>query len=183
MKNTSNILIAVVILVIGGVGAYALLNSDAPMTNSDKMDKTDGMVQENTAAMAPAEDAGMFDDTKKMESSDEIMMKTGGTYVPFTPEALAAATDSRRVLFFYASWCPTCKPADVSFTENVTQIPDDVTVIRVNYNDTETDKAEKELAAKYGVTYQHTFVQIDAAGEEVTKWNGGKIEELLSNIQ
>jgi thioredoxin-related protein len=53
----------------------------------------------------------------------------------------------------------------------------------VNYNDTATDQAEKELAKKYGVTYQHTFVQIDAEGNEVTKWNGGKIEELLHNIR
>ena len=42
---------------------------------------------------------------------------------------------------------------------------------------------KKELAQKYSITYQHTFVQIDAEGKEITKWNGGKIDELLTNIK
>ena len=46
-----------------------------------------------------------------------------------------------------------------------------------------TDKEEEDLARKYGITYQHTYVQIDGVGKEVTKWNGGQINELLSNIK
>jgi hypothetical protein len=57
-----------------------------------------------------------------------------------------------------------------------------VTIIRVNYNDSDTDPAEEALADEYGVTYQHTFVQIDENGNEVAKWNGGEIEELLERI-
>ena len=40
-----------------------------------------------------------------------------------------------------------------------------------------------QFLEKYGITYQHTFVQIDAEGKEITKWNGGKIDELLTNIK
>ncbi|MBP6913533.1 MAG: thioredoxin family protein [Candidatus Levybacteria bacterium] len=110
--------------------------------------------------------------------------KMGGSrYVQYSKAALDSASSGRRVLFFYASWCPTCKPADASFTQDASKIPDDVTLIRVNYNDPETDQEEKDLAKKYGITYQHTFVQIDGTGKEVTKWNGGQIDELLSNIK
>ena len=91
--------------------------------------------------------------------------------------------DSRRVLFFFANWCPTCKIADESLKENADRIPKDVEIIKVNYNDSDTDNSEEELARKYGITYQHTFVQIDENGNEVTKWNGGGIDELLSNIK
>jgi hypothetical protein len=56
-------------------------------------------------------------------------------------------------------------------------------VIRVNYNDPDTDATEKELAKKYGITYQHTFVQIDSTDQVVTKWNGGRLKELLSNLK
>ena len=87
------------------------------------------------------------------------------------------------MLFFYDNWCPTCQPVDKSLQENQAQLPEDVTVIRVNYNDTETSDEEKELAKQYGITYQHTFVQIDSEGQEITKWNGGDIEQLLSNLQ
>lgn len=34
----------------------------------------------------------------------------------------------------------------------------------------------------YGVTYQHTFVQIDENGDALAKWNGGDVEKLLSNV-
>jgi thiol-disulfide isomerase/thioredoxin len=108
---------------------------------------------------------------------------TDSRYVHYSKSNLDNSSSNRRVLFFYASWCPTCKPADASFTQNVNTIPEDLTLIRVNYNDPETDQEEKNLARKYSVTYQHTFVQIDSSGKEIAKWNGGQIEELLSNIK
>lgn len=104
-------------------------------------------------------------------------------YVVYSPQNLLDAKNSKRVLFFYASWCPTCIPADADFRQNATVIPEGVTVIRVNYNDPETDASEKELAEKYQITYQHTFVQIDENDKVVSKWNGGKTENLIQNIQ
>jgi thioredoxin 1 len=103
-------------------------------------------------------------------------------YVVFTPQILDQPATARRVLFFYANWCPTCRPADQSFTQNSSQFPSDLTVIRVNYNDDETEPAEKELAKKYGITYQHTYVLIDEQGNALKKWNGGGFEELLENL-
>jgi thiol-disulfide isomerase/thioredoxin len=104
-------------------------------------------------------------------------------YVVFTPEILADTANTKRVLFFYANWCPTCKPTNDEFTNNSNKIPNGVTVIRVNYNDTETDANEKALATKYGVTYQHTFVQIDNQDNVITKWNGGSIDKLVTSIK
>lgn len=114
---------------------------------------------------------------------EENTMQENSKYVYFSQQALDDASSSRRVLFFYANWCPTCRPVDANLMSSKNTLPKDVTVIRVNYNDTETDQEEKDLAQKYGVTYQHTFVQIDSEGNEVTKWNGGDIPEILKNIQ
>lgn len=129
--------------------------------------------------MMKADEAMMPTETAMMD--DKMMAES--RYVEYSNAAFEAAASDRRVLFFYASWCPTCQPADASFTQNASSIPEDMTLLRVNYNDPETDQDEKDLAKKYGVTYQHTFVQIDEDGNEVTKWNGGKIDELLSNIE
>lgn len=104
-------------------------------------------------------------------------------YLEFSRQNMVQESGTRRVLFFYANWCPTCKPADQDLRENVQKLPNDVVVIRVNYNDDQTDEAEKELAQKYKVTYQHTFVQIDQNGDVVTKWNGEGVEKLLSNLK
>jgi len=190
MKNTSMIIVAVLALVIGGVGAYAFMNrTDSAMTKSDSMAKTETMVKDEKAMVADAtpmaktDETGMKKDAAMMEDSSKKMMQKESKYAPFSPELLANSASTRRVLFFYANWCPTCIPSDKNFSANLSKLPADVTLIRVNYNDTDTDQAEKDLAKKYGVTYQHTFVQIDAKGNEVTKWNGGQIDELLSNIK
>lgn len=104
-------------------------------------------------------------------------------YVEYSRAQLDLGSNKRRVLFFYADWCPTCRPADANFKANLNNIPKDVVIIRVNYNDSQTDQEEKELATQYGITYQHTYVQIDSSGDEVTKWNGGALDELLANIK
>ncbi|OGG26589.1 hypothetical protein A3A64_01570 [Candidatus Gottesmanbacteria bacterium RIFCSPLOWO2_01_FULL_48_11] len=57
------------------------------------------------------------------------------------------------------------------------EIPQDVVLLKLNY-DTAT-----ELKKKYGVTYQHTFVQVDAQGNKVTAWSGGGLAELIANTQ
>ncbi len=108
---------------------------------------------------------------------------SGGKYVTYSEGILDSTKENRRILFFYASWCPTCRPADKSFIDNEAKIPEDVVVIRVNYNDPDTVQNEKDLAKKYGIGYQHTFVEIDAEGNKVNLWNGGGFEELLENLK
>jgi len=39
------------------------------------------------------------------------------------------------------------------------------------------------LAKQYQVPYQHTFVQIDAQGKVVTRWNGGQTDQLLEKLK
>lgn len=116
----------------------------------------------------------------KKESLSENKIEN---YIPYNPDSFLATANKRRVLFFYASWCVTCKPANANFQQNANLIPSDVAVFRVNYNDSDTDSFEKELAKKYQVTYQHTFVQVDKNGIVVTKWNGGQVKDLLQKIK
>lgn len=98
-------------------------------------------------------------------------------YVTYSQAAFDAAAGKKRVLFFHAPWCPTCRPADAAFQKDSALIPESVVLFKTDY-DTSTD-----LKKKYNVTYQHTFVQVDASGNAVTKWNGGQITELIANIK
>ena len=181
MKNPIVIFAIIAVVVVLGFGAYAF--SQKYSQSDSMMKKDEAMTPKEETSMEPT-DAMMKKDDSTTEGDKMMNDKMGGSrYVQYSKAALDSASSGRRVLFFYASWCPTCKPADASFTQDASKIPDDVTLIRVNYNDPETDQEEKDLAKKYGITYQHTFVQIDGTGKEVTKWNGGQIDELLSNIK
>lgn len=171
MKNQTMIIGVIVVMAVIGFGAY---------TFSQNASKSDSMMKKDETVMQ--KDVQDSEGETMVKKTDDVMM-SDSRYVEYSKAALEKAASNRRVLFFYASWCPTCKPADANFTQNASKIPEDVTLIRVNYNDPETNQEEKDLAKKYGITYQHTFVQIDSTGKEVVKWNGGQINELLSNIK
>lgn len=97
----------------------------------------------------------------------------------YSEEASAqAATEGKSVLMFHATWCPVCRAALKDFNENLDQIPEDVTMFRVDFD------TQKELKAKHAIVMQDTFVQVDAEGNELTKWNSGGqgIKTLLENI-
>lgn len=67
------------------------------------------------------------------------------------------------VLFFHASWCPKCRDTDASARAGM---PAGLTLVKVNYD------ASNSLRQAYGVTLQHTFVQVDAGGSRLKKWVG-----------
>lgn len=182
MKQSTLLLIfAVLAISIGGM-AYFLTTRTTQNTakNSEMLLE---MRDAKTGATATAVHTAFSDDATPEPAATNPSGDGQGKYVVFSEQQLTSHANSRRVLFFYANWCPTCQPADQSFTQQTSRLPADVVVIRVNYNDSQTDDTQKELARKYGVTYQHTFVQIDEDGTEVAKWNGGKIDELLSNLR
>ena len=162
MKALPLIIASTLVVAALGIGAFLLTQNNSvstPTTSQNQKEVSDnnGTSQEAT--------------------------QTSSRYIEYSKENLEAKSSTRRVLFFYANWCPTCRPADTDLKAKQDQIPEDVTVIRVNYNDSETDEEEKALASKYGVTYQHTYVQIDGNGAEVAKWNGGAIAQLLTNLK
>jgi thiol-disulfide isomerase/thioredoxin len=68
------------------------------------------------------------------------------------------------VLFFNAAWCPTCQATVKSL--DASGAPSGLSVVSVDFDDS------AELRKKYGVTVQHTFVQVDAQGKALVKFTG-----------
>ncbi len=165
-KTLFVVVLAVVVLVAIGAFVYSQNSSDTGLAMMSK--ELNG-------------EKNMIVDSEKMDKTDNNEVEKS-RYIVYTNATALDALETKRVLFFYASWCPTCRPADADFKANSDKIPLDVTVVRVNYNDPETDQSEKDLAKKYAITYQHTYVQIDKNGDEIRKWNGGGLTELLDNI-
>ena len=79
------------------------------------------------------------------------------------------------VLFFAADWCPYCQADLKDINANGSRLGM-TTIIVLDY-----DKVA-DLKAKYGVTVQDTFVQIDARGNKLAVWNGGGVDGIISHV-
>ena len=116
--------------------------------------------------------------TKMLKEGEKIMMDRGGTYEGYEASKLNLAKDGKVVLYFHAPWCPTCKTIETDINANIGKIPDNTNLLKVDYD------SSTALKQKYGVTYQHTFVQVDAEGKLIKKWSGGAtLDSILSQIQ
>lgn len=140
----------------------------------------------DTSKLRMMEVEGMMGNDKMMDGKDgntvkkdEGMMAKHGEYLDYSPETLKAeiAEDHKVVLFFHAPWCPFCKAADAAFKAKLDQIPANVVILKTDYD------SNTALKQQYGVTYQHTFVQIDKDGNMLSKWNGGDLANLVKYLK
>lgn len=101
-----------------------------------------------------------------------------GSYEAYDSSKLVYAENGDVVLFFRASWCPTCRVLDKDLKANIANIPMGVTILDVDYDNS------RDLKAKYGVTYQHTLVQVDSKGNMIKKWQGSRsLNSLIAEIK
>lgn len=162
-----NWLIAAFVL-IAGIGVFSYYQS-----------KDNGKTEEKSEQL-PSSEKSMIKEKAMMDKpiTDEAMSKAG-SYKEYSPQTLTSeqSAGNKVVLFFYAPWCPYCIAADKAFKQNLDKIPAGVTLLKIDYD------SNKDLKNKYGVTTQHTFVQIDDKQEKVTLWVSGDVELLQKNIK
>lgn len=154
-SSTKRPLVAVLILGLIGAVIYLLATSNSSSSKSE----SPANPQSTSVAIAPAESAGQYISYETYQNSAD------------------AYADTDVVLFFNASWCSTCKQARDNFESSLDQFPPDLTIVVVDFDDS------KDLKKEYGVTVQHTFVQIDNQGEELKKWSGSvSVDEVTDQV-
>ncbi|MDP2788441.1 MAG: thioredoxin family protein [bacterium] len=117
-------------------------------------------------------------DTVNLNSNTNSVNAIAGSYESYAPEKLAFAETGNVVLFFHASWCPSCRALDKNLNENLSNIPTDLKILKVDYDNS------KELKQKYGVTTQHTLVQVDKDGNMISKWSGSPtLSSLVTQVK
>ena len=169
--------VSALVVVVAGliiIGAVAWNVSRQP-SSDDTMIKDESVMMKD-GEMAAGTDTMMKKDDVMM--SDEDSMMTGGGYEAYSSDKIAFAEKGKVVLFFHAPWCPYCRATDSNLTKDISTIPASVLILKTDY-DTST-----ALKQKYGVTYQHTFVQVDAHGNQIAKWSGTEtLPEILAKIK
>ena len=155
MKKT----LATALALTAALGLSACGSTSAPATQGAATSPSSSMTPHDSGTSMMPHDSGT--------TSPEAMAK--GRYISYADYAkdmAMAAKGAHVVLFFHAPWCPDCRATEQSLT--TAGVPDGLTVVKVDY-DSMTD-----LKQKYGITQQHTFVQIDGAAMSVKKWTGTK---------
>jgi thiol-disulfide isomerase/thioredoxin len=112
-------------------------------------------------------------ETEPSESANSAAAVPPGTYITLADyeQDAAAYADTKVVYFFHAPWCPSCRATEAAIDAD--GVPEGLTLVKVDY-DTNT-----ELRQKYGITYQHTFVQVDENGAELATWTGSADGESI----
>ena len=109
-----------------------------------------------------------------MEKEEVMTKELAGSYSDYDASMLGKTENT--VIFFHAPWCPSCRAADSGISGG--EVPEGLTILKADF-DSETD-----LRKKYSVVGLHTFVQVDADGNEVKKWLGGNsVAEVVERLQ
>lgn len=106
---------------------------------------------------------------KFAQSKIENMEVFGATYTNYETNK---AVGQKHILFFHASWCPTCVKWEREIKNRIKDLADNTLILKVDY-DNQTD-----LKTKYGITKQSTAVFIDADGSVVKTEPDPSIESL-----
>lgn len=155
-------LIIVFLLVIAFV-IFFFVNKENQINEQEKADigTSNNLTNENN------------EESKENRNTEVII----GGYESYDESSLSFAEKGSVVLFFRASWCPTCRALDKDIETNRVNIPNDLLILDVDYDNS------KDLKKKYGVTYQHTLVEVDKNGNLIKKWSGSStLKELISNL-
>ncbi len=137
--------------------------------SSPEPTSSDPVITPTVAVPTTAENTDMPEMTQPPVASS-------GTYTDYSHSGVSPATGKKKVLFFFASWCPSCRDHDANLQASASDIPGDVAIFKVNYDN------EIALRQKYGVTLQHTFIEIDDDGNELEQWNSLYKDDDLASI-
>lgn len=136
--------------------------TDATMSASamEKDPSATAMAKESPSAMES-------ESAMEKESESAEAMATEGNWIDqaaYEADPASFHANGDVVLFFNATWCPTCKQAVKNLDAD--GVPAGLTVVSVDYDD------NTDLKKQYGVTVQHTFVQVDESGAPKAKFSG-----------
>lgn len=152
-------------------GTTLVLPEGMMITVDGRLQMREDFAVQGNPVIAASETEG---DTKSAASAG-TQAATEATYTGFTADVLNDG--ETKVLFFHAAWCPECKEANVFLQSILPSSEYSRSVYKVDYD------TAKDLKAKYGVVYQHTFVVVDGNGVKLSSVQGPTEEQLAALLQ
>lgn len=162
------IVVFVVLFVMGGMWYVASQNQ----LSTDRMAQEESMMDSKGS--------------KREGYSGAVLAGKITPYIEFNKTDYEKALADGKVVFleFYANWCPICRAQEPMLFEGFNSLNNpNVVGFRVNYNDSDTDGFEKELAKKLNITYQHTHVILKDSKEVYRSNDDLTKEDFLTTVE
>jgi thiol-disulfide isomerase/thioredoxin len=168
-----------IILIVGSAIFFGYGGQQVQDAKDGVQDKAQEVIEEKSAEVV----------TNAIESGQEVIGKT----LKETGEKMLEKTSepgfygfygddgvddyAQTILFFTADWCPSCVNVDEEIQKDKKQIPTDVAIVKVDFDD------DEGLRETYNVDKQHTFILIGVDGKEIKRWQNSKtLNEIIDNI-
>lgn len=163
-NSSIKIILAVTFLLILIIGIIVYSSSQGGLSNSNN---TNQPISSNTLAKS---------NQSNISSTNNENVAKAGEYKTYNQDELKTAKDGQKLLlFFNASWCPSCRSTVKDIDTNKDKINSNITILSADF-----DK-EVDLKKKYGVTMQHTFVEVDRDGNLIKKTTGLSTVDAINN--
>lgn len=187
MNNKQNLILAATITVIViAIGVFVFTNqnnqnSDSSLASIKKTEisldsKSNDDTKENPANISnsnnvsdtpsngtpgtlPVVNAGTTTTPPNTQTTENKKVTVESGYINYDASKVANAEFGKVILFFHASWCPSCKGLDTDIKNNVKNIPVDTLIMKVDFD------SNPDLKSKYKVNSQHTLVQVSSNGD------------------
>jgi thioredoxin 1 len=111
--------------------------------------------------------------------SEQVSTQITPQYFTFSQDKLNESLSEGKtvVLYFHAPWCTSCSTFDKELTDQPTDLPPEVIVLKIDFD------SATELRNTYHVIYQHTLVLLNPDGTTKEMWIGGDLASLLEYLQ
>lgn len=122
--------------------------------------------------------------TKTYTKTSPTKTKDKKSYLPFTQELFdeELKTDKTIILMFYSTWCSACTTESDLLEKKFSSFDNNkIIILRVNYNDGDTDSYETALAEKYDISSRHDRVIIKN-NDVIRKYTGNKDYAFWKNL-
>lgn len=164
------------IILIFGVGYLVTSPSTTVPEATTQPPQTD--VVRVSDATSPVDTSAMTEQhSPELGEISDAKPIVAGVYTEYTADAIAQSNADHILLFFKASWCPSCRALDADIVANADAIPSGVEIYTVDY-DTAT-----ALKQQYGITMQHSIIEIDSTGQAKSSISHGlTLRDVLATI-
>lgn len=161
----------------GNYGSTKTSQIEVPITSPSDQKIADSSTKAESKDTMEASTNNM---PEKSVTDTKTTVNVESGYTIYNKDKLTNAKYGKVILFFHASWCPSCKALDSNIKSNINSIPNDVLILKVDYD------ASNDLKQKYGVTSQHTLVQVNENGDLIKSSKGlyqlNTLESVIQNF-